>query len=363
MERSTRNSIQIQKEKVVKMKIGIISTMVFTSPSRGYAGLEEVTAGLSQSLEAMGNEVTLICAVGSEAVFRERWTNSKVTFFECEQPSFQNPEQGAYDKYRWNLKDFDVVLDHTWQFWAMNSKKENNLKIIKVLHGLRPWGSKPPIEKPCLCGVSKFHRDYIKTVYQTDAEYAYNGIDLDMYPLKGEEKEDYLVFLSRMSYYKGALQFIDLCKKANIKGVLMGSDQYVEDPNFVMEVMRRCDGKQLQYMGEVSHDLKIHYLKNAKALISPLLPEYSEVFGLNLVEANACGTPVIATRSGAVPEVVANNMSGFVTENIPEMLPALKQLDTISPKDCRLNAERFSKEKCAERYMMLIQKVFNGEEW
>jgi len=345
------------------MKIGIISTMVFTSPSRGYAGLEEVAACLAQSLEAMENEVTLIGAAGSESTFKQRWPNSQVKIFECEQPSFQNPEQAAHDKYRSILTDFDVVLDHTWQFWAMNSKRENDgLKIIKVLHGLRPWGSKPPIDKPCLCGVSKFHRDYIKTVYNTDAEYAYNGIDLDLYPLK-EEKEDYLVFLSRMSYYKGALQFIDLCKKANVKGILMGSDQYVEDPGFVMEVMRRCDGKQIQYMGEVSHDLKIHYLQSAKALVSPLLPEYSEVFGLNLAEANACGTPVIATRSGAVPEVVADRISGFVTDNVPSMLPALKELDMIQPKDCRLNAERFSKEKCAERYFELMEKVLNGKSW
>ena len=352
------------------MKIGIISTMVFPSPSRGYAGLEEVAAGLAQSLGAMGNEVTLICTVGSQATFKERWPTSNVKIFECEQPSFQNPEQNAYTKYSEILKEFDVVLDHTWQFWAMNSKKENNsLKIIKVLHGLRPWGSKPPIEKPCLCGVSKFHRDYITTVYQTNAEYAYNGIDLDLYPLE-EKKEDFLVYLSRMSYYKGALQFIDLCKKANMKGVLMGSDQYIEDPGFVMEVMRRCDGKQIQYMGEVSHDLKIHYLKNAKALISPLLPEYSEVFGLNLVEANACGTPVIATRSGAVSEVIEDGVSGFVAENVPQILQHLKkvdgylgQIDEIQPKSCRLNAEKFSKEKCAEGYMALMRKVLNGEEW
>jgi len=344
------------------MKIAIISTMVFTSPSRGYAGLEEVTSGLAQALDAMGNEVTLIAAIGSDMAFKERWPNSRVNICECEHPSFQNAERAAYDKYRSILKDFDVVLDHTWQFWAVDSKKEHKLNIIKVLHGLRPWGSKPPVEKPCLCGVSKFHREYIKSVYQTDAEYAYNGIDLPLYRLK-EEKGDFLVYLSRMSYYKGALQFIDLCNKANIKGILMGSDQYVEDPSFVMEVMRRCDGKQLQYMGEVSHDLKIHYLQNAKALISPLLPEYSEVFGLNLVEANACGTPVIATRSGAVPELIAHNISGFVTQNVPDILPFIKQLDTIEPKDCRLNAERFSKEKCAEGYMALIRKVLNGEEW
>jgi len=342
------------------MKIGVISTMVFTSPSRGYAGLEEVAACLAQSL-ALENEVTLISAVGSEDAFKERWPSSQVKFFECEQPSFQNPEQAAYEKYRGTLKDFDIVLDHTWQFAAMNSRKDG-LKIIKTLHGLRPWGSKPPIDKPCLCGVSKFHRDYIKTVYQTDAEYAYNGIDLDLYPLK-VEKEDYLVYLSRLSYYKGALQFIDLCKKANMKGILMGSDRYVEDPGFVMEVMRRCDGKQIQYMGEVSHDLKIHYLQSAKALVSPLLPEYSEVFGLNLAEANACGTPVIATRSGAVPEVIEHMKSGFVTENVPEILTWLPELEQIDPKNCRLNAEKFSKEKCAERYMELIQKVLSGAAW
>lgn len=346
------------------MKIGIISTMVFTSPSKGYAGLEEVVACLAQSLEAMGNEVTLICAVGSQASFKERWPSSKVKIFECEQPSFQNPEQEAYTKYCDILNEFDVVLDHTWQFWAMNSLKENpSLKLIKVLHGLRPWGTKPPLEKPCLCGVSKFHRDYIKTIYQTDAEYAYNGIDLDMYPFE-KEKEDYLVFLSRMSYYKGALQFIDLCKKANMKGVLMGSDQYVEDPNFVMEVMRRCDGRQLSYMGEVSHDLKIHYLKKAKALISSLLSEYQEVFGLNIVEAMATGTPVIATNSGATPEVIKDGETGFVV-NLPVDIPdALEKINEINPLSCRKWVENnFTKELMAKRYLELARKVLNGETW
>jgi glycosyltransferase involved in cell wall biosynthesis len=311
----------------------------------------------------MGNEVTLISAVGSEAAFKERWPSSQVKFFECEQPAFQNPEQAAYEKYRDVLKTFDVILDHTWQFWAMNSKTENDLKIIKVLHGLRPWGSKPPLDKPCLCGVSKFHRDYIKTVYQTDAEYAYNGIDLDLYPLK-EEKEDYLVYLSRMSYYKGALQFIELCKNANMKGVLMGSDRYVEDPGFVMEVMRRCDGKQIQYMGEVSHDLKTHYLQSAKALISPLLNEYAEVFGLNIVEAMATGTPVIATKSGATPEVIKDSVTGFVVDSCVNIPTFLKKLDSISSKNCRKWVEEnFTKELMAERYIELCKRVLDGNEW
>ncbi len=343
------------------MKIGLISTMVFTSPSRGYAGLEEVVACLAQVLAAKGNEVTLIAAVGSEAAFKERWPDSKVNVFECVPPAFQNPEREAYEKYREILKEFDVVLDHSWKFYAVESQKAG-VKIIKVLHGLRPWGSKPPVNKPCLCGVSKFHRDYLKAIYHTDAEYAYNGIHLELYPLQ-EEKEDYLVYLSRMSYYKGALQFIDLCKKANMKGVLMGADRYVEDPGFVMEVMRRCDGKQLQYMGEVSHDLKIHYLKNAMALVSPLLPEYSEVFGLNLIEANACGTPVIATRSGAVPEVISHNVSGFVVDNVPQILSFIEELKTLKPPDCRMNAEMFSKENCAEMYLSLINRVLNGDTW
>lgn len=350
------------------MKIGIISTMVFTTPSRGYAGLEEVAACLAQSLEAKGNEVTLIGAVGSTAAFKERWPNSNVKVFECVNPAYNNPEQEAYKMYREILGTFDVVLDHSWQAWALTHLPSKG-NIIKVLHGLRPWGNKPPVKKPCLCGVSKFHRDYIKTIYQTEADYAYNGINLDLYPLQ-KEKQDFLVYLSRMSYYKGALQFIELCKKANMKGVVIGSDRYVEDPSFVMSVMSKCDGKQVTYMGEVSHDLKVHYLKNARALVSPLLNEYSEVFGLNLIEANACGTPVIATRSGAVPEVIRSafvygpaTASGYVTENVPQIPGCLKQLDDITPESCRSNAERFSKEKCAERYLELINRVLNGDTW
>jgi glycosyltransferase involved in cell wall biosynthesis len=337
-------------------KILLISTSVFPSPPSSYGGAEVVVYNLAVGLRDLGYEVSVAAPEGSKLPKGVGWINTG----RC---GFDNPEHEAYEKYKDVLKDFDVVLDHTWKFYSVKSKMNNSsLKIIKTLHGTRPWGSKPPLEKPCLVGVSKWHSQYIRDIYGVEAEYAYNGIDLEQYPYS-EEKEDYLMFLARMSYYKGALQFIDICKKTGMKGVLVGSDQYVEDFNFVWEVMRRCDGKQIQYYGEVPHQLKIHLLQHAKALISPLLPEYHEVFGLNLVESLSCGTPVICTDQGACREIVEDEVSGFVVPFVGAIPKAIEHLDSINPKDCREQAEKFSLQTMAHRYSYLIRKVLNEGEW
>lgn len=338
------------------VKILLISSNVFPTPPPSYGGLELVVHNLATGLRDLGFKVTIAAPKGSTPPEKVEWINTG-------RFGFDNPEHEAYEKYKDKLKEFDVILDHSWKFYSVQSKmNDSSLKIIKTLHGIRPFGSKPPVEKPCLVGVSKWHSQYIRDVYQCEAEYAYNGIDLSQYPYC-EDKEDYLLFLARMSYYKGALQFINICKKTGMKGILCGSDRYVEDQSFVWEVMRRCDGKQIQYYGEVSHDLKIHLLKHAKALVSPLLPEYYEIFGLNLVEALACGTPVVCTDQGACREIVEDGVSGFVVPCVGAIPEAIAHLDSISPKDCRAQAEKFSLQEMAHRYSYLIKKLLNEGEW
>lgn len=342
-------------EEAENMKILLISSNVFPTPPIFYGGLELVVHNLAIGLKNLGFEVTIAAPEGSAPPEGVEWINTG----RC---GFDNPEHEAYNIYKEKLDDFSVTIDHTWKYWTVQSKIEKpSLKIMKVLHGTRPWGSKPPIDKSCLIGVSKWHSQYIRDVYGVEAEYAYNGIDLAQYPYC-EDKEDYLLFLARMSYYKGALQFIKVCKKTGMKGILCGSDQYVEDQGFVWEVMKRCDGKQVRYYGEVPNALKIHFLKHAKALISPLLSEYYEVFGLNLVEALACGTPVVCTDQGACGEIVEDEVVGFVVPFAGVIPAAVEKLDEISSKDCRAQAEKFSLEEMAHRYSYLIKKL-QKEEW
>ncbi|MCL6578425.1 MAG: glycosyltransferase, partial [Candidatus Bathyarchaeota archaeon] len=158
------------------MEILLISSSVFPVFPPTYGGLELVVGNLSIGLRDLGYQVTVASPEGSKLPEGVEWINTG----RC---GFDNPEQEAYKVYKEKLDDFSVIIDHTWKYWAVQSKIEKpSLKIMHVLHGTRPFGSKPPINKPCFVGVSKFHAQYIKDIYEVDAEYAYNGIDLAQYP-------------------------------------------------------------------------------------------------------------------------------------------------------------------------------------
>jgi len=341
-----------------RLKIALISTAVFTSPVPSYGGLEQVVWELAVGLSEVGHKVTLIapkgskCPPGGELIETVPPSNSP----------FRNPEEDAYKVYKDRLEEFNIINDHSWMKYAYIHEKADDLPLIGTVHGQLPYRTPPPVKHPCFVGVSKAHAEYLSGHLGIPVEYAYNGIDLDLYPFK-EEKGDYLLFLARMSREKGAHEFVQICKKVRMKGVVAGSDKFVDDPRYVERVMQMCDGRMIRYLGEVPFDLKVELLQNAKALVCPLLPPYIEVFGLTTVEANACGTPVISVDRGACRELIKNGVNGFVVRSIFDIPKAIKKLDKIDPKNCRKVGEKFSRKEMTKRYIQLYKRVLRGQCW
>ncbi|MBU2264589.1 glycosyltransferase, partial [Patescibacteria group bacterium] len=115
-------------------------------------------------------------------------------------------------------------------------------------------------------------------------------------------------------------------------------------------------GKMVRYVGEADFDKKIDWLKNAKALLFPT--QYDEIFGLVMIEALACGTPVIGWNKGSVPEIIQNKKSGYVVADIPEMIDAINNIDKIKRSDCRKRAEIFfSAEKMVNGYVKIYERI------
>lgn len=160
-------------------------------------------------------------------------------------------------------------------------------------------------------------------------------------------------------------EFITLCHKLNIPGIVVGEDQFVDDKKYVRRVMDACDGKRVQYLGPVPRgsDQMVELMQNAKAVIAPLLPPYGEIFGLSTVETMASGTPFISTDCGAAKELIIEGKTGFVVPSVNELADAIAKLDTIQPEDCLAHVKVFDRASMAKGYVRLYERMMRGEPW
>ena len=340
------------------LKICLVSTQVYKVPPEGYGGLEGVVFDLGVELLKLGHIVSVVCPTGSSVPGAEM-------IMPCD-PNLSNPEGVAYEAYKERLDEMDICHDHSWACFPYLWKMQQNpdLKIIHTVHAMCPYGSPPPVEHPNFVGLSKHHAQLISSRLGIRIDYCYNGVDLDNYTLC-EKKEDYLLFVGRISVYKGPHEFIALCRRLGIKGIVVGEDILVEDQKYVRQVMDACDGRNVIYYGRVPRgsDLMVELMQHARAVVMPLLPDYWEGFGLYMVEAMACGTPCVVTDRGAPSEIIANGKSGFVVPTVFELDQAVKNLDGITPQACRKQAEKFSRRAMAEAYLVKYRQILDGNGW
>jgi glycosyltransferase involved in cell wall biosynthesis len=144
---------------------------------------------------------------------------------------------------------------------------------------------------------------------------------------------------------------------------VVGDDVLVEDKGYVERVLMACNSlPSVRYWGGVPRDMAIEFFRKAKAYILPLTPGWEEPFGLTIVEAMACGCPVVATNSGAIPELIDEGKTGFVAKSLQD-LPGILQsegLKQIKAEDCRVQAEKFSRENMTNGYIKLYEEVLQG---
>ena len=171
------------------------------------------------------------------------------------------------------------------------------------------------------------------------------------------EKGDYLVHVSRICEAKGTEEAVLMAKRTGNRILLAGKiDPGLDREYFESRVRPHLDGENAVYLGEVSQEEKVRLISGARAFLFPI--RWEEPFGLVMVEALACGTPVLATRWGAVPEVVEHGVTGFLADTPEELEKYLDRLDEIDPAQCRRVAEeRFSPRAMALGYLDIYRKA------
>jgi glycosyltransferase involved in cell wall biosynthesis len=189
----------------------------------------------------------------------------------------------------------------------------------------------------------------------------HHGIDQSLYkPILHRPNPGYLVFLGRIWRPKGLHTAIEVAKATDSNLIIAGNIVQIRDNDnlfyYEHEILPQIDGKQIQYVGEVSDAEKDGLFKDARALLMPI--EWEEPFGLAMVEAMACGTPVIAFNRGSAPEIVTNGQDGIICSSLQGMIEAVQHVTEIDRAVCRRTVEtRFSVNAMLDRYEALYRGV------
>lgn len=332
------------------MRVAVLSPVWFPVPPAGYGGIEWIVSLLADGLVDGGHDVTLFASGDShtkatlEAVYEtapSEWIGH--TFWELRHAVSCLSRAG----------EFDVISDHTGLLGlALGSLGPTPL--AHTVHG--PLSGEPGnlyeqivsmLPHAALIAVSDEQRrpkpdlPWVATCP--------NALDLSVYPFV-PERGDYLLFLGRMTADKGAHHAVAVALECGLPLKLAGKCREPLERQYFDQLVRPHLSDTIEYVGEVTHGEKVALLQHARATLFPI--EWDEPFGLVMIESMACGTPVIATRYGAVPEVIDDGVTGIVVDSWSEMGAALERADAIDPLvQRRAVEERFSPARMVADYV------------
>jgi len=306
-------------------------------PALGYGGVESVVSDLTEALVARGHDVTMFCAPGSRSAAKI------ITLLDGAHPD--EIERSLYESDHvaraFGLIDaasaeqpFDIIHDHCG-FTALAMADRIHTPVVHTLHGSFTASTAEFYahhgHKADLVGISQAQ---IRTAPDglVPAAVIANPIDMTAWPLQ-REKADYLLWIGRMTEEKGPQRAIEAARAANVPLILAGIIQPGQQAFYDREIAPHVDGHKVRFVGEVGGSAKRSLFANARALLMPI--RWEEPFGMVMVEALACGTPVIAFREGAARELVADGETGFLVDDEAEMAAAVERLHTIKPAACR----------------------------
>jgi glycosyltransferase involved in cell wall biosynthesis len=319
------------------LRIAMLAPPWIAVPPPGYGGVEEVVSVLTEALVRRGHAVTLLCAPGSTS------NATVVTLLDAAHPD--EIERSLYEAdhvarafeaidLAAGYRRFDVIHDHCG-FTALAMADRIDTPIVHTLHGqFTPSTSAFYLrhaDKAVLVGIS---RAQLASAPQGIGPIVAipNPLDVAAWPLQ-ERKDDYVLWVGRMTPEKGPQRAIAAAAAAGVPLVLAGVIQPGQRAFFEREVAPHVDGGRVRFVGEVGGAAKRTLFAHARGLLMPI--RWEEPFGMVMVEALACGTPVIAFPEGAARELVMDGRTGFLVQDEHAMAAAIHRLHTIVPRDCR----------------------------
>ena len=336
------------------MKIAILSSIAWRTPPRKYGPWEQVSSNIAEGLVERGFEVTLFATGDSK-------TRGKLESI-CEHPYAEDPsidpkvaECLHISHLMEQANDFDIIHNN-FDFLPLTYSSLIKTPMVTTIHGFSSPKIIPVYKKynssSHYVAISNSDRSpelkYIATVY--------NGINIDEF-IFVREPEDYLLFFGRIHHDKGVFESIQIAQRSKRKLIISG---FIQDQEyFNTKVKPFINNDDIVYVGNSGPKQRLDLLGKACALLHPV--NFNEPFGLSVVEAMACGTPVIAFRRGSMPEIVLHGKTGYLVKTVDEAVQAINVIDTINRNDCKEWVfSMFSRQKMTKEYLKVYGEILQA---
>jgi len=336
------------------LRLAMLAPISWRVPPRHYGPWERVVSLLTEGLVGRGVAVTLFAT--GDSITRARLAGS------CPRP--YSEDEGLEPKV-WEClhiaevferaDEFDLIHNH-FDFLPLSYSGLVETPMVTTIHGFSSPRILPVFEKynerTYYVSISDAdrspHLDYVATVH--------HGIPLEEFTLR-RDSDGYLVFFGRIHPEKGTADAIEVARRVGRPLVIAGIIQ--DQHYFDREVALHVDGDRVRYLGPVGPDKRSEVLGGADALLH--LIHFDEPFGLSMIEAMACGVPVIAIGRGSVPEVVVNGETGFVVSDRDAAAAAVERIGTLDRAAVRKHVEaRFSVDRMTDAYLRVYQEVLQN---
>ena len=337
------------------MKIAQVAPLREKVPPLNYGGIELVVSRLTDELVRRGHEVTLFASGDSETLAHLEAVYPRALRLDPQISDYNLYEMLELSQVYQRFSEFDVIHSHIGVM-ALPMASLVSTPTVHTLHG----SFTPDTSRAFSAHQNQPYVSISDAQRQVDLNYVgtvYNGIHTSNYPFF-EQPEDppYLAFLGRLSPEKGPQNAIAIAKRSGWKLKMAGKIDEVDTEFFETEIAPLIDGKQIEYLGEVSHAEKAQLMGKAAVTLFPIT--WREPFGLVMIESMATGTPVIAMNLGSVPEVISHGVTGFVCQNIEEMADVIPKALELNRQVCREYVEnKFTVTQMVNGYEAVYEKI------
>jgi glycosyltransferase involved in cell wall biosynthesis len=334
-----------------ELRVGVLAPISWRVPPRTYGPWEQFASLLTEGLVARGVDVTLFAT--ADSITRARLVGSAPTGYS---------EDSGLDAKVWEslhiaalferADEFDVI-HNSFDFLPLTYSGLVETPVVTTIHGFSSERILPVFEKYNAGGyyvaISDADRhdrlDYAATIY--------HGIDMSGFEL-ARDPGRYLLFFGRIHPDKGTVEAIDVAERTDMPLTIAG---IVQDRDYFEQLVQpRIDGERVRYLGAVGPDHRGELLGGARALLH--LINFDEPFGFSVVEAMACGTPVIASARGSMPELVRDGESGFLVESLDEAVDAVHMTGELNRAAVRASVEqRFDVNRMVDDYLALYRRI------
>jgi glycosyltransferase involved in cell wall biosynthesis len=340
------------------MRIAQIAPLFESVPPRLYGGTERVVSFLTEELIRQGHQVTLFAS--GDSITSAELVPCTPRALRLD-PHVRDPiphHMLMLDKVRERADDFDILHFHV-DYLHFPVFRSEARRTVTTLHGRQDLADHMPFYRRFqdmpLISISDAQRaplpraNFVGTVY--------HGLPLDLHKPSWTPAGSYLAFLGRISPEKRPDRAIAIARAAGLPLKIAAKVDKVDETYFQKVIVPLLDGTKIEFVGEINESAKTEFLGRAAGLIFPI--DWPEPFGLVMIEAMACGTPVLAFRCGSVPEIVEDMLTGCIVSSVEEAVQAIPDLLALDRKTIRARFEvRFSSRRMASDYVEIYQTIF-----